>query len=107
MQLSRTRRYTFGSRWYDALCAERRVHRAGRLAAIKRLGLRPGDRVGVVDLSPPRGGGLTWWPLVRWACRTGAADPHRAPWHAVESLEDVTCSSHRAGHVVTDVGTVR
>lgn len=41
-------RYRFGARWYDTLSAERLVYRAGRLAAIDMLDLRPGDRVLVV-----------------------------------------------------------
>ena len=39
------RRYSAGARFYDVLSLERPVYRAGRLAGIAALGLRPGDRV--------------------------------------------------------------
>ncbi len=39
------RRYSAGARFYDVLSLERPVYRAGRLAGITALGLRPGDRV--------------------------------------------------------------
>ncbi|MEO6886086.1 MAG: methyltransferase domain-containing protein, partial [Jatrophihabitantaceae bacterium] len=38
-------RYTLGARLYDVLSLERPVYRTGRLAGIKSLRLRPGDRV--------------------------------------------------------------
>ncbi len=41
----RPRRYSAGARFYDVLSLERPVYRAGRLAGIAALGLRPGDRV--------------------------------------------------------------
>lgn len=41
----RPRRYSGGARFYDVLSLERPVYRAGRLAGIAALRLRPGDRV--------------------------------------------------------------
>lgn len=38
-------RYGPGARWYDRLSMERAFYRAGRVAVIDQLGLRPGDRV--------------------------------------------------------------
>lgn len=38
-------RYGPGARWYDQLSMERTFYRAGRLAVIEQLRLRPGDRV--------------------------------------------------------------
>jgi S-adenosylmethionine-diacylgycerolhomoserine-N-methlytransferase len=39
------RRYALVARVYDLVSGEQPVYRAGRLAAIERLGLRPGDQV--------------------------------------------------------------
>ena len=39
------RRYGIGARFYDVLSGERFIYRAGRVAAIDALGLRPGDTV--------------------------------------------------------------
>lgn len=59
--MSRTRsvRYTLGARAYDVVSSDRLVYRAGREAAIGRLGLRPGDRV----LDVGCGTGLNLGPL--------------------------------------------
>lgn len=53
-------RYTLGARAYDVLSCERPVYRVGRVDAIDRLGLRPGDRV--LDLACGTGLNL---PLLR------------------------------------------
>lgn len=45
MRIPRPRRYGPAARWYDVLSGERPVYRAGRVAAIRLLGLEPGDRV--------------------------------------------------------------
>ena len=67
--------------------------------------LRPHGRAAVVDLGLPRGLGAVWWPLARFACWAGGADPHRAPWHLVDrDLVSIAAEVHRAGHVVVRVG---
>jgi demethylmenaquinone methyltransferase/2-methoxy-6-polyprenyl-1,4-benzoquinol methylase len=67
--------------------------------------LRRGGRAAVVDLGLPRGAGVVWWPLARFACWAGGADPHRAPWRMVDrDLVLITAEEHRAGHVVVRVG---
>lgn len=38
-------RYRYGARWYDLLSGERLIYRAGRLAAIGAMDLRPGQTV--------------------------------------------------------------
>lgn len=43
--LPRPRRYSAGARFYDVLSGERPVYRAGRVAAIEELSLKPGARV--------------------------------------------------------------
>lgn len=70
--------------------------------------VRPGGRLGVVDLALPDGRGRVWRPLARLAMLTGGVDAEREPWRLVhEQLDDVAAGSHRAGHVVTAVGTRR
>ncbi|GGL89138.1 O-methyltransferase [Nakamurella endophytica] len=53
-------RYRWGARFYDVLSLERPLYRSGRLAALDRLDLRPGDRV----LDVGCGTGLDFGPLV-------------------------------------------
>jgi ubiquinone/menaquinone biosynthesis C-methylase UbiE len=45
VKLPRPRRYGPGARFYDVLSLEGPLYRAGRVAAVSRLALRPGDRV--------------------------------------------------------------
>ncbi len=45
MRISRPARYSAGARLYDVLSGEWPVYRAGRLAGVAELELRPGDRV--------------------------------------------------------------
>ncbi|MEJ7634329.1 methyltransferase domain-containing protein [Aeromicrobium sp.] len=68
----------------------------------------PGARAAIVDLAMPTGAGRAFWPAARFACFTGGVDLTRQPWSLVdEGLDDVTHQTHRAGHVVLAVGTVR
>lgn len=70
--------------------------------------LAPGARAAIVDLAMPTGAGRAWWPAARFACFTGGVDLTRRPWSLVDTeLDDVTLETHRSGHVVVAVGTVR
>ncbi len=67
--------------------------------------LRPRGRAAIVDLGLPRGLGVVWWPLARFACWAGGADPHRAPWQMLDrDLASIVAEVHRSGHVVVRVG---
>jgi demethylmenaquinone methyltransferase/2-methoxy-6-polyprenyl-1,4-benzoquinol methylase len=67
--------------------------------------LRPRGRAAIVDLGLPSGLGIVWWPLARFACWAGGADPLRAPWRMVDrDLTAIAAEVHRAGHVVVRVG---
>ncbi len=59
--------YRVGMRFYDALSGERCVYRAGRVAGVELMGLRPGDTV--VDLGC--GTGLSFELLVEAVGPTG------------------------------------
>lgn len=61
-------RYTVSARFYDVLSLERLIYRAGRVAAIEALGLRPGMRV--LDLGC--GTGLSHPLLIEAVGPTGA-----------------------------------
>ena len=65
----RLRRYGPTARWYDVVSFERLVYRAGRVAAIDGLHLRPGERV----LDVGCGTGLSLPLLVRDVGSTGLA----------------------------------
>lgn len=99
-----------GARPYDAALATYLLSIVDDDAAVwrqLRALVRPGGRIGIVDLSLPRGRGLPWWPLARLACWAGGADPRREPWRRVEGeLTSVDGGEHRAGHVVVRVGNV-
>ena len=64
----RVGRYTLGARAYDLVSGERPVYRVGRVAAIDRLDLRPGERV----LDVGCGTGLNL-PLLREAVGAGGS----------------------------------
>ncbi|GAA1994893.1 methyltransferase domain-containing protein [Nakamurella flavida] len=69
--------------------------------------LSPGGRIAVVDLALPTGWGRLGWPLARFACWTGGADPYRAPWRRIDTVaDDVRHERLRSGHVRVVVGTV-
>lgn len=72
--------------------------------ALERV--RPGGRVGVVDLATPTGWGTLLAPAARLACLTGGVHRDREPWRLVEELDDVVVERHRSGHVVVAVGRV-
>lgn len=65
--MPRSPRYTWSARVYDVVSGEWPVYRAGRLAAIELLGLRPGDRV----LDVGCGTGLNFGPLQQAVGPTG------------------------------------
>ena len=68
--------------------------------------LRPGARVGVVDLQPPTGRARWAAPLARLACAAGGSDIEARPWREVEAdLVDVRARSLRGGHVQVRVGS--
>lgn len=69
--------------------------------------LRPGARVGVVDMQPPRG----WWrvlsPLARLACAAGGADITARPWRLLERDAvpgSVRRAERKGGHLVIVTG---
>ena len=69
---------------------------------------RNGARAAIVDLALPTGAGRVFDPAARLACFTGGVDLGREPWTLVsEDLDCVTIESHRWGHVVVAVGTLK
>lgn len=76
---------------------------AGAIAAV-----RPGGRIGIVDMALPTGNWQVLWPLARLACLTGGADPRRHPWKALaQTTDDVTDAVLRGGHIHALAGTRR
>lgn len=69
--------------------------------------VRPGGRVGVVDVGVPHGWARLLDPAARLACLVGGADINARPWTLLEeSSVDVQSWSLRGGHVQVRVGTL-
>lgn len=69
--------------------------------------LRPGGRIGVVDMQAPRGAAAILSPVAHLACWLGGSDIHAHPWTAVEDEgTDVRRADLRGGHIVAVVGTM-
>lgn len=68
--------------------------------------LAPGGRIAVVDMAMPTGRWRFLSPLVRFACLTGGADPHRAPWRLLDgATKDTAHHNVRGGHIHVVAGT--
>ncbi len=72
---------------------------------VMRRSTRPGGRIAVVDMQDPEGRWRVLRPLARWLCAVSGADIDARPWRLLEKeLDDVRCTSRRAGHVQVRIG---
>lgn len=79
-------------------------HRGWELIA---AAVRPGGRVGIVDMAVPVGAARLLTPLALLACATGGADIRAHPWRELERTgTDVAHTTHRGGHVHAVTGTL-
>lgn len=69
--------------------------------------VRPGGRVGVVDVDVPNGWARLLDPAARLACLVGGANINARPWTLLEeTCVDLQSWSLRGGHVQVRVGTL-